>query len=81
MVVLTMAGAATAEAGILGGGKKLPKPISLTTKRVERSLTYGQQVKHPPKKYSGASWGSRFDQVRDNYPVRPPIHYIMTPER
>lgn len=79
--VLLLAAATTAEAGILGGRKKLPQAISLTSTRVERSLTYGLQAKHPPRKYSGPNWGSRFDLARDNYPDRRPAPYLMRPER
>ena len=51
----------------------LPKPISLTDERVERSAgaTRPLAVTHPPPKYSGPDWGSRFDQIKYNYPPRP----------
>ncbi len=80
--VLVLAVAGTAEAGIFGGQKKLPRAISLTSDRVERSRAIGsQQSKHPPKKYSGPSWGSAFDQVLKNYPPREPVHHVMRSER
>ncbi len=68
--------AGTAEAGILDVFKKpggLPKPISYVGERVSRSSASGQDVlvRHPPSQYSGPEWGSRFEQIKHNYPPRP----------
>lgn len=75
-VVVLLVAAGTAEAGIRDVFKRKvghPKPISNVTDRVEKSAgaTQGMLVRHPPKQYSGHEWGSRFDQVRNNYPPRP----------
>jgi hypothetical protein len=74
-------GAAPASAGILGGQKKFPKAISYVGERVERSKPAGAIVKHPPKKYSGPGWGSRFDQARNNYPDKPLMPFVMAQDR
>lgn len=73
--------AAPASAGILGGGRKLPKPISHVREAVDRSDRAGGIVKHPPAKYSKPEWGSRFDLVKDNYPPRPLMPYLRHQDR
>jgi hypothetical protein len=65
--------AVSAEAGT----KNFPKPISLTTERVERSITHGSITNKPPQKYRSASWGSRFDLTRDNYPPKPLMPFLL----
>jgi hypothetical protein len=32
--------------------------------------------RHPPGKYSAPEWGSRFDQIKNNYPPRPLLPYL-----
>ncbi len=78
-----LATAGSADAGVReffsdvkGAFKKpgsLPTPISLTHERVERSAGATQPFlqNHPPPNYSGPGWGSRFDQIKYNYPARP----------
>ncbi len=74
--------AGPAAAGIFGKSKpKLPTAISHTAARVQRSTSVGLVVKHPPAKYSGAFWGSRFDLARDNYPVRPLMPFLLHSDR
>jgi hypothetical protein len=65
--------AGRAEAGIFGSGDRLPKPISLTSNRVERSSNQGFPARHPPKEYSNPKWGTRWDlafkaQMRPSLP-------------
>jgi hypothetical protein len=74
-----------AAAGHAGAGstqRRLPKPISLIDDRVERSAgaTQGVLATHPPAKYSGPDWGSRFDQIKYNYPPRPLTPRLKRPE-
>ena len=71
-----LAAAGNADAGVREFFKRpgsLPTPISLTNERVERSAGATQALlqKHPPPNYSGPDWGSRFDQIKNNYPPRP----------
>jgi len=71
-----LATAGNADAGVRDFFKKpasLPTPISLTQERVERSAGATQPFlkNHPPPNYSGPDWGSRFDQIKYNYPPRP----------
>jgi hypothetical protein len=79
-IVALVAVTGTAEAGVRSFFKSalqkpggLPKPIGYTSERVERSGVAMQSflVRHPPAKYSGHDWGSRFDQIKHNYPPRP----------
>jgi hypothetical protein len=65
-----------AEAGIFGGGDKLPKPISMTGERVHRSRSEGFQGRHPPKEYSGIGWGRRQDLTLKVWvrPLKPSLH-------
>ncbi|HET7293998.1 MAG TPA: hypothetical protein VFM88_16350 [Vicinamibacteria bacterium] len=77
LLILGLAAVAgTAEAGILDAFKRpggLPKPVSYVGERVARSNVPTQTVlvRHPPKQYSEPGWGSRFDQIKHNYPPRP----------
>lgn len=70
-----------AHAGFLGGKKKLPSPIRYTTDRVERSPHVGGIIKHPPRKYSGQSWGSRFDLMLHGYPTKPLMPFLLHQDR
>lgn len=78
---LVLAASSPAEAGVFSSKTKLPTPIRYTTERVERSTSVGTIVKHPPQKYAKPSWGSRFDLVRDNYPARPIMPFLLHQER
>ena len=75
MLLTAVAVLAAAGCASTGGSKqtRLPKPISLIDERVERSAGATQPlvVSHPPTRYSGFDWGSRFDQIKYNYPPRP----------
>ncbi|HJS59574.1 MAG TPA: hypothetical protein VKA01_15825 [Vicinamibacteria bacterium] len=68
-----LAAADNADAGVFKKRGGLPTPISLTDERVERSAGATKPLvqKHPPPNYAGPDWGSRFDQIKYNYPPRP----------
>ncbi len=81
-IVALLGTAGSVEAGIRDAFKKpssFPKPISLIDDRVERSAAATRELikRHPPGKYSGAEWGSRFDQIKNNYPPRPLAPFLM----
>ncbi len=79
VAVLSML-AGPADAGIFGKGTpKFPKPISMTSDRVQRSHTVGKSTRL--SKYSGATWGSRFDLARDNYPTKPLMPFLLHTDR
>jgi hypothetical protein len=83
--VALVATAGSAQAGIGDLFKKpssLPAPISNVAERVERSAVATQIgiVRHPPKEYSGSDWGSRFDQIKHNYPPRPMSPFLRGSE-
>jgi len=77
-----LAAAGNADAGIFKKPSSLPTPISLTDERVERSAGATQPLlqNHPPPNYSGPDWGSRFDQIKNNYPPRPLTPRLRRPE-
>lgn len=78
---LLIAASIPAEAGVFSSKKKLPTPIRYTSNRVERSGPQTGIVRHPPKRYSKPSWGSRFDLARDNYPAKPLTPFLLHQQR